>query len=157
MKPGSNPSTFSHTNVSKPRPHSGTVLLGHFMAFFFFFNLWSSNLSSACDIWTAKLNSPDEFLLCVQEANGDKVLALEKSSELSGGSNHNHVSGHRPNEQQPWDTAIQFIYIKEVLREMPCWNFSHEGMKVSKINRNYACKVFGALRASTCVSCSVLC
>lgn len=65
----------------------------------------------------AKLNSPDEFLLCVQEVNGDKVLALEKSYELLGGSGHNHVSGHRPNEQQPWDTAIQFICTKEVIRE----------------------------------------
>lgn len=80
-----------------------------------FFNLWSSNLSSACDIWTTKLTSPDELLLCVQEVNGDKVLALEKSWELSGGSNH--VSGHRPNEQGPWDTAIQFICTKEVLGE----------------------------------------
>lgn len=80
-----------------------------------FFNLWSSNLSSACNTGTTKLNSPDELPLCVQEVNGDKVLALEKSWELSGGSDHNHVSGHRPNE--PWDTAIQFICTKELLRE----------------------------------------
>lgn len=40
---------------------------------------------------------------------------------------------------------------------MPCWNFSHEGMKVSKINWNYACKLFGTLSASTFVSCPVLC
>lgn len=33
--------------------------------------------------------------------NGDKVLALETSCELSGGSDYDHVNGHRPSEQQP--------------------------------------------------------
>lgn len=47
MRPGTNPSHFHIPMpcVSKPRLHGGPVLLGHFMAFFF--NLWSSNLSSA--------------------------------------------------------------------------------------------------------------
>lgn len=108
-----------------------------------FFNLWSSNLSSACDTGTTKLNSPDELPLCVQEVNGDKVLALEKSWELSGGSDHNHVSGHRPNE--PWDTAIHLSAQKNCSEKMPCWNFSHKGMKVvGKINRNYACELWSS-------------
>lgn len=75
-------------------------------------NLWSSNLSSASAIRTAELSSPDEFLLCIQEVNGDKVLALETSCGLPGGSDHDHVNGHRPSEQQTWDIATPFIFIK---------------------------------------------
>lgn len=117
MGPGTNPSTFSHTKALCLQTPPSLRACASGTLYGFFFNLWGSNLSFACDIRKAKLNSPDEFLLCVQEVTGDKVLALEKSRELSGGSGHNCVSEHRPNERQPWDTAIQFICTKGVLRE----------------------------------------
>lgn len=82
---------------------------------------------------------------------GDKVLALEKSRELSGGSGHNCVSTDPMNSSLgtlPYSLSAQ----KESSEKMPCWNFSHEGMKVSKINWNYALELLVHLPVSHALS-----
>lgn len=138
MGPGTNPSTFSHTKALclQTLPSLRACASGTLYGFFLIFGVPTYHLPVIYEKQSSIVLMSSCFVsrkwLMTKSWLWKKVVSSQVVVAITV-----WVSTDPMNSSLgtlPYSLSAQ----KESSEKMPCWNFSHEGMKVSKINWNYA-------------------